>query len=275
MFLFAILVILEHLKIGNERDKGIMTQQDKARERAERIRNGMRTYIATLKDIADAYKERDWLTLDYKSWDDYVSSEFSDTRLKLSRDDRQKAVEALRIAGLTHRAIGSVLGVSKNTITKDVRQVSQSGTATQSSVVLPDRVQGLDGKSYPVITRRPDPDDVVTNEQFAKEVLPAFTPESVAHGLERQEARETEYKKNELHGLMFDDVHTTMQIAKKELVRALKDAKSIDFEFEPTEVSMLSQEIERIETVVSMFKDLLSDPAKADWDKALQTLTGE
>lgn len=258
-----------------------MTQQDKARERAERIRNGMRTYIATLKDIADAYKERDWLTLDYKSWGDYVTGEFSETRLKLSREDRQKAVEALRIAGLSQRAIAPVLGVSVGTVNADLSTV-QNRTVTDSSPILPDRIQGIDGRSLPatrpqpVVTRRVDPDDVVTPEQFNKDILPAFAnDEVVAHGLERQEARETDIKKTELRILMFDDIHTTMQIAKKELIRALKDAKSIDFEFEPNEITSLSFEIDRIEHVVSMFKDLLQDPSKADWDKALQSLTGE
>jgi hypothetical protein len=110
-----------------------------ARARAERIRVGIHSFIATRKEIADAYRDRDWAALGYESWDAYVDSEFSETRVRLTADERREAVAELRIAGMSQRAISATLGVSVGTVNADLAGVQNR---------TPAEVTGTDGKSY-------------------------------------------------------------------------------------------------------------------------------
>jgi len=108
-----------------------------ARSRAGKIRDGITNYLETLAAISTAYEQRDWEALGYDSWQEYIDGEFSAERLRIAFAYREKAIADLRLAGLSTRAIAPVVGVSKNTV---ARQVSQDGT--------PEPVQGIDGKSY-------------------------------------------------------------------------------------------------------------------------------
>lgn len=112
-----------------------------AQKRAERIRGGMRSFVETRREIAAAYAERDWFTLGYESFDAYVESEFSESRLRLSADERREAVAELRRAGMSTRAIGSALGISKDTAARDL--------ATVADETVPDRITGTDGREQP------------------------------------------------------------------------------------------------------------------------------
>lgn len=124
----------------------VKARQNEARARAGRIRAGIASYLHTLADVAAAYRDRDWITLGYQSWEWYIEGEYSAERLRLSPEHRQKAVEELRLAGLSQRAIGSALGVSQETVRRDL-----SGDTN----VSPESVLGADGKSYS--TSRPSP----------------------------------------------------------------------------------------------------------------------
>lgn len=115
--------------------------QEVARSRAAMIRAGIQNYLHTLAHIAAAYQQRDWKALGYDSWDAYVDGEYSEHRLKLSTEHRQKAVAELRLAGMSTRAIGSALGVSKDTVARDL------GTVAPETV--PDRITGMDGREQP------------------------------------------------------------------------------------------------------------------------------
>lgn len=127
--------------------------------------------------LVEAYQRRAWAALGYESWDAYTDAELGETRLRLPREQRREVVQSMTEAGMSVRAIGSALGVSKNTVTAD--QVSQTGTPDEvvdaELVDEPDevgdriarelaasddafaeqaakpenRVQGTDGKSYP------------------------------------------------------------------------------------------------------------------------------
>jgi hypothetical protein len=93
-----------------------------ATRRAETIRAGMVGYVEAMAAIGEAYEQRDWVTLGHKDWDTYCEKEFSEKRLKLSRDQREQAVLAFRGAGMSIRAIGSALGISTNTVSSDLYQ---------------------------------------------------------------------------------------------------------------------------------------------------------
>jgi hypothetical protein len=116
-----------------ERQKG-------ARARAGQIRLGMRTYIETLGVIALAFREADHLTLGYDSWAEYLDGEFNHERLQLDPAMREKAIEELRLGGLSQRAIATTLGVSRNTVAEHFDQVAPGEP--------PAPVLGADGKTY-------------------------------------------------------------------------------------------------------------------------------
>lgn len=105
-----------------------------ARERADRIREG----LEGLKPlILAAWEARDWEVLGYSSWQEYVVGEFGG-QLRLGRAERQEAVAELKAAGMSTRAIGSVLGVHHGTVARDVANATPDPTP----------ITGLDGKTY-------------------------------------------------------------------------------------------------------------------------------
>jgi len=145
------------------------TATDAARGRAERIREGIHNYLATLGEIAAAYAERDWVHLGYASWDAYVDGEFGAERLRLPAGDRQQAVTELRLAGMSQRAIASTVGVNQATVSRDL-----AGDADAS----PAEITGTDGKNYPaslpLITRKVPPKTEIEPAEVEGEVEDEF-----------------------------------------------------------------------------------------------------
>lgn len=114
----------------------------------------------TWKLVAEAYEGRVWLALDYGTWDAYVDKELGG-RIAIPREERREIVGSLKEAGLSVRAIVAVAEVSRQTVTKDVRehrQVSQSRTPAPDRSEVEPRfkesakpaapTKGLDGKQY-------------------------------------------------------------------------------------------------------------------------------
>lgn len=111
--------------------------------------------------VALAYEGRAWAALGYSSWDNYCAVEFDGARLRLPREERTMVVGSLSDAGLSTRAIAAALGVSKNTVTADLAEVSQFGTPDPDDVIADAEivdvgeithrptVTGVDGKTYP------------------------------------------------------------------------------------------------------------------------------
>ena len=107
-----------------------ITRED-AERFAERIRMDLegaadRIESAKLK-IRTALTERHDLALGYASPGAYLADRFSDALSRLGVDSRREFVAELDAAGLSTRAIGSVVGVSHKTIVKD-RQAIAGGT---------------------------------------------------------------------------------------------------------------------------------------------------
>lgn len=118
-----------------------------ARQRVDRIK----TLVGAARaDIIESYQQRDWTQLGYESWDAMCSAEFG-TVLRLSVEDRQQAAADLRGAGMSTRAIGSALGVSSETVRRDL-------ASTDTNVAV-EEVTGLDGKKR-AATRPHAEDDV-------------------------------------------------------------------------------------------------------------------
>jgi hypothetical protein len=147
-----------------------------AQRRAERIRVGMHSFIATRKEIAAAYADRDWFTLGYASFEAYVESEFSEARLRLSPDERREAVAELRRAGMSQRAIGTTLGVDAATVNRDLRTVADA--------TVPDRITGTDGREQPA--SRPAPKPAPTPEPVTAPTVPVAGSGSTSPEPERR-----------------------------------------------------------------------------------------
>jgi hypothetical protein len=99
----------------------------------------------SLDEIRDAiiqlYEGKGWITLGYPSWQDLCEAEFR-MKLKIPTTERISFVHDLTGHGLSTRTIGSALGISQSTVTRDRR----SGEPNDS----PAEVIGRDGKRYPM-----------------------------------------------------------------------------------------------------------------------------
>ncbi|MEU0081395.1 hypothetical protein ABZY58_26135 [Micromonospora tulbaghiae] len=156
-------------------DVAALTEQsteEVARARAERIRQGMRNWLETVSEYALAWERRDWHVLGYADWQAYLDGEFGAERLRMPTAQRQVAVEALRSAGMSQRAIGSALGVSVGTVNADLA-VAQNGT--------PAEIRGADGKTY--AATRPGPASVLGPEPDQQVWIAAARRAIEAHAL--------------------------------------------------------------------------------------------
>lgn len=91
--------------------------------------------------IATAYLGRAWIALGYADWDALCDAEFEGARLRVPREVRVELVQSLSAAGLSTRSAAKALGVSKDTVARDLSGVS-SETPDRAPVV------GQDGKRY-------------------------------------------------------------------------------------------------------------------------------
>jgi hypothetical protein len=107
--------------------------------RAHQLLDTIRSALSLARDaIIEAYETRAWIALGYESWHAMCDAELG-MRVQLPRPERRELVGELRGVGMSSRAIGDVLGISRDTALKD--------SAVRN--LTPDRVVGLDGKSYP------------------------------------------------------------------------------------------------------------------------------
>lgn len=147
------------------------------------VRDGVEKLQSLLEEAKEGHVH---VALGYQSWPAYIADVMGDEPLRLSRDDRRELVHYLTGEGMSARAIGSTLGISKNTVTED-RQVSQFGTpepkgtaspgraafadpspgeavdaeviedSSPDPVVAPPPITGLDGKTYTRSAPTPQP----------------------------------------------------------------------------------------------------------------------
>lgn len=110
-----------------------------ARATASQIRQGIHNYLSTLALIDRAWREGHWKVLGYADWQGYVDGEFGEQRLRLPAEHRRKAVEELRLSGMSNRAIAATVGTDERTVRRDL-----AGAANAA----PEEIKGTDGKNY-------------------------------------------------------------------------------------------------------------------------------
>jgi hypothetical protein len=71
--------------------------------------------------LVEAYQRRAWAALGYSTWDAYTDAELGQVRLRLPREDRREVVASMTEAGMSTRAIGSALGVSREQVRRDTK----------------------------------------------------------------------------------------------------------------------------------------------------------
>lgn len=146
-----------------------MLSVDDARRLTERIRltaHSARESIEKLHQLVDAAKAGNaHLALGYQSWTAYLSEVLGEEPLRLARHQRQELVGYLAGEGMSTRAIAPIVGVSQDTVVKDIargernlspepepqeaaRSVVAAAFARRDEPAAPAKVTGLDGKSY-------------------------------------------------------------------------------------------------------------------------------
>jgi hypothetical protein len=115
--------------------------------------------------IRTAYQRRADLALGYESWFAYCDAELSGLRLDVA--DRAVAVAGLRADGMSTRAIGAALGMSKSAVARELSTVP-AGT-------VPDRITGVDGREQPATrpTSSPGPVDAAVTPPADPGAAPA------------------------------------------------------------------------------------------------------
>lgn len=134
---------------------------------AERITSRIADKIDAIADnleqvmplIREALTRGAWSALGYDSPTAYVSDRFKGALSRLPREVRQPVVAELAASGMSTRAIAPIVGVTRQQVSNDQRQVARDlppGPQPESpdeTVSRPGTVTGLDGKTY----TRPEP----------------------------------------------------------------------------------------------------------------------
>jgi hypothetical protein len=120
---------------------------DEVRVRLDRVKSGVERIW---DDLVVLYQGRAWQVIGYHSWDALCDAEFGGTRIALPRQQRQEVVCDLRDAGMSTRAIASVVGVAVGTVASDLQATVQNRT-----VDPPSTITGLDGRTRTATPNRP------------------------------------------------------------------------------------------------------------------------
>lgn len=113
---------------------------DDARQITDRIKHGTEVIYDLVKE---AYQRRAWVALNYASWDAYLDGEFQGAPLSLPRETRKEAVQSLKAAGLSLRAIAAATGTSPQTVANDAAAASSGASAQVSNSLTPEQEQRL------------------------------------------------------------------------------------------------------------------------------------
>lgn len=117
---------------------------DDARALTARIRGHLE---AATVDLIAAWRGRVWLPLGHPTWDAYLEAEFGDLlRIQLAAPVRRERVVAMRLEGMSARAIAPALGVKKSTVASDLAHPDVVDRVQLAQIV------SLDGRRRPSAT---------------------------------------------------------------------------------------------------------------------------
>ncbi|HET6729150.1 MAG TPA: hypothetical protein VFG96_07005 [Jiangellaceae bacterium] len=114
---------------------------DEIRDRLDRLQEDAEALLGLIEQVM---RQRAWELLGYPSWTAYVTSEFSNAQRGLDPQTRVDLVARLAGLGMSTRAIGSVVGVGKSTVARDL-----AGVPPGTREPPPDAVIGRDGRTHP------------------------------------------------------------------------------------------------------------------------------
>lgn len=141
-----------------------LTVED-ARRLTDRIRLLGENLADTLDKMAELIDQARtgsaWLALGYRSWTEYVATEFASVLPRLGREPRQEFVRALDSRGMSTRAIAPIVGADHSTVVRDLARGAsappQAPEVEAEPVDMPPTVEptrtrppvvGIDGKTY-------------------------------------------------------------------------------------------------------------------------------
>jgi hypothetical protein len=106
----------------------IPAEPDSAAGRRDQIKSTLHTMIdfkeSFLDLITEAYENHDHIALGFKSWTDYLRTEYGGLLTRLTVEDRRETVLILSRTGMSTRAISPVVGVDNATVHRDLAGVA-------------------------------------------------------------------------------------------------------------------------------------------------------
>lgn len=121
--------------------------------------------------VEEAKNKSAWSVLGYPSWTAYLADTLGSEPMRLGRADRRELVAYLSGEGMSTRAIAPIVGVSQDTIVKDIKRgerslspESEPTSTTETELVEPREVTGLDGKTYTKSPSKPKRRRAVTDQ---------------------------------------------------------------------------------------------------------------
>ncbi|OBF70422.1 hypothetical protein A5750_22835 [Mycobacterium sp. 852002-51613_SCH5001154] len=204
-------------------------------EQARELTDEIKVDEATLWDkVVRAYTERAWQILGYESWDTYCAAEFRSVRLRLPMEERRDVVCSLREAGLSIRGVASAIGISDQTVQRDLKNSGvvnhytspdEFDDPSDDEVVeaAPDlRVTGTDGTVYPRYKPAPTPSP---GGNFASVLTPV---RKALREVPDKVQRFNQFTEDELFRAWFAEKDSRVTDIRREITRAIAQLQMMD-----------------------------------------------
>ena len=159
----------------------IPAEPDSAAGRRDQIKSTLHSMIdfkeSFLDLITEAYENHDHIALGFKSWTDYLRTEYGGLLTRLTVEDRRETVLILSRTGMSTRAISPVVGVDNATVHRALAGVAFATPADEQEIQPADdhdpdeiadkirddptterTVVGIDGKRYRAAAPKPKPE---------------------------------------------------------------------------------------------------------------------
>lgn len=123
--------------------------------------------------IIEAHKGQAHKALNYQSWADYVSQEFGHLGIQIDRSARDETILAMREAGMSTRAIGTSIGMSRQTVQ---RTIEEHRDEIDPSIIVQATNGGLYQQRQP---QKPEELRAALDDEFDESMLDGLDGESL------------------------------------------------------------------------------------------------